>query len=107
MCGSIRCSPLGEHDKIKGKITFTINQKFLIYALLGFYPKMKVSKKREEAFSMPFTPRQTKGREKSFYKTLYLSEQLIREVIDPLPGILSCSCNMILSRIKDIKGLRL
>lgn len=29
---------------------------------------------------MPFTPRQTKGREKSFYKTLYLSEQLIREV---------------------------
>ena len=80
MRGSIRCSPLGEHDKIKGKITFTINQKFLIYALLGFYPKMKVSKKREEAFSMPFTPRQTKGREKSFYKTLYLSEQLIREV---------------------------
>ena len=34
-------------------------------------------------------------------------ERLIREVIDPLPGILSCSCNMILSRIKDIKGLRL
>ena len=27
MRGSIRCSPLGEHDKIKGKITFTINQK--------------------------------------------------------------------------------
>ena len=80
MRGSIRCSPLGEHDKIKGKITFTINQKFLIYALLGFYPNMKVSKKREEAFSMPFTPRQTKGREKSFYKTLYLAEQLIREV---------------------------
>ena len=34
-------------------------------------------------------------------------ERLIREVIDPLPGVLSCSCNMILSRIKDIKGLRL
>ena len=34
-------------------------------------------------------------------------ERLIREGIDPLPGILSCSCNMILSRIKDIKGLRL
>lgn len=34
-------------------------------------------------------------------------ERLIHDVIDPLPGILSCSCNMILSRIKDIKGLRL
>lgn len=34
-------------------------------------------------------------------------EKLIREVIDPLPGIVSCSCNMILSRIKDVKGLRL
>ena len=34
-------------------------------------------------------------------------ERLIREVIDPLPGLLRCSCNMILSRIKDIKGLRL
>lgn len=34
-------------------------------------------------------------------------EDLIGTVIDPLPGVLSCSCNMILSRIKDIKGLRL
>lgn len=34
-------------------------------------------------------------------------EDLIRETIDPLPGIVSCSCNIILSRIKDIKGLRL
>ena len=34
-------------------------------------------------------------------------ERLIREVIDPLPGVVSCSCNIILSRIKDIKGLRL
>ena len=34
-------------------------------------------------------------------------ETLIREVIDPLPGVVSCSCNIILSRIKDIKGLRL
>ena len=34
-------------------------------------------------------------------------ENLIREVIDPLPGVVSCSCNIILSRIKDIKGLRL
>ena len=32
---------------------------------------------------------------------------LIRDVIDPLPGVISCSCNTILSRIKDIKGLRL
>lgn len=34
-------------------------------------------------------------------------EALIQEVLDPLPGILSCSCNIILSRIKDVKGLRL
>lgn len=34
-------------------------------------------------------------------------ELLIRTVIDPLPGVVSCSCNTILSRIKDIKGLRL
>ena len=34
-------------------------------------------------------------------------EKLSREVIDPLPGVVSCSCNIILSRIKDIKGLRL
>lgn len=34
-------------------------------------------------------------------------ELLIQNVIDPLPGVLSCSCNIILSRIKDIKGLRL
>ena len=33
-------------------------------------------------------------------------EKLMQEVIDPLPGIVSC-CNIILSRIKDIKGLRL
>ena len=29
------------------------------------------------------------------------------DVIDTLPGVLSCSCNTILSRVKDIKGLRL
>ena len=34
-------------------------------------------------------------------------EHLIHEVIDPLPGVVSCSCNIILSRIKDINGLRL
>lgn len=34
-------------------------------------------------------------------------EKLIQETIDRLPGVVSCSCNSILSRIKDIKGLRL
>lgn len=34
-------------------------------------------------------------------------DNLPARVIDPLPGLLSCSCNIILSRIKDIKGLRL
>ena len=31
----------------------------------------------------------------------------LHTVIDTLPGVISCSCNTILSRIKDIKGLRL
>ena len=34
-------------------------------------------------------------------------EKPIQETIDRLPGVVSCSCNSILSRIKDIKGLRL
>ena len=34
-------------------------------------------------------------------------ETFFHTVIDTLPGVVSCSCNMILSRIKDIKGLRL
>ena len=34
-------------------------------------------------------------------------DDLLAQVIEPLPGLLSCSCNIILSRIKDIKGLRL
>ena len=34
-------------------------------------------------------------------------EELIQKVMDPLPGVKEISCNTILSRIKDIKGLRL
>lgn len=34
-------------------------------------------------------------------------EKLIVDTIDTLPGVISCSSNVILSRIKDIKGLRL
>lgn len=34
-------------------------------------------------------------------------EVFLHTVIDLLPGVISCSCNMILSRIKDVKGLRL
>lgn len=34
-------------------------------------------------------------------------DAFLHTVIDTLPGMISCSCNMILSRIKDIKGLRL
>ena len=36
-----------------------------------------------------------------------LHEHFLHDVIDTLPGVLSCSCNTILSRVKDIKGLRL
>lgn len=34
-------------------------------------------------------------------------ERFLHDVIDTLPGVLRCSCNIILSRVKDIKGLRL
>jgi len=34
-------------------------------------------------------------------------ERLIYDTVDQLPGVEECTCNMILSRIKDIKGLRL
>lgn len=34
-------------------------------------------------------------------------EQLILEFMDNLPGLTGCSCHTILSRIKDVKGLRL
>ena len=34
-------------------------------------------------------------------------EKLIYDTVDYLPGVLECTCNTILSRIKDIKGLRL
>nr|WP_122013168.1 Lrp/AsnC family transcriptional regulator [Maliibacterium massiliense] len=34
-------------------------------------------------------------------------ERLIQQVIDSLPGVVKSSCSIILSRIKDVKGLRL
>lgn len=34
-------------------------------------------------------------------------EDLIYNTMDKLPGVTQCSCNVIFSRIKDIKGLRL
>lgn len=34
-------------------------------------------------------------------------EELMEKTIDKLPGVTSCACNIILSRVKDIKGLRL
>ena len=43
----------------------------------------------------------------SCYFDIEEMEQLIREVIAPLPGVEKCECNIILSRVKDIKGLRL
>ena len=34
-------------------------------------------------------------------------EELMYGTMDKLPGVVECSCNMIFSRIKDIKGLRI
>ena len=34
-------------------------------------------------------------------------ERLIYDTVDQLPGVVECTCNTILSRIKNIKGLRL
>ena len=51
-----------------------------------------------------------RDRDKYLLRSLQVTgrmEKLIQETIDRLPGVVSCSCNSILSRIKDIKGLRL
>ena len=34
-------------------------------------------------------------------------ERLLAQTIDALPGATRCSCNIILARVKDVKGLRL
>ena len=34
-------------------------------------------------------------------------ESFLANVIDRLPGVVECSCGLILSRVKDVKGLRL
>lgn len=34
-------------------------------------------------------------------------ERLMYDTIDRLPGVVEYTCNVIVSRIKDIKGLRL
>lgn len=51
------------------------------------------------------------GRDKLHFHAVASSneemERFLHDVIDTLPGVLSCSCNIILSRVKDIKGLRL
>ena len=47
------------------------------------------------------------GKDKLHVHSAEEMEVFLHTVIDALPGVISCSCNMILSRIKDIKGLRL
>lgn len=34
-------------------------------------------------------------------------EAFLQQVVYPMPGVLALNCNVILSRIKDVKGLRL
>ena len=47
------------------------------------------------------------GRDKLHVHAVAASGEEMETFIDTLPGVVSCSCNIILSRIKDIKGLRL
>ena len=47
------------------------------------------------------------GKNKLHVHAVAASGEEMERLIDPLPGVVSSSCNMILSRIKDIKGLRL
>ena len=56
-----------------------------------------------EEYTTVINPQKISGAVSCYFEM----EVFLHTVIDALPGVVSCSCNMILSRIKDIKGLRL
>ena len=90
------------------KISGAISCYFEIETLPDTFSKVTERLKQEEAITQVY--RMT-GKNRLHVHGVAASneemERLIETVIDPLPGVVSCSCNIILSRIKDMKGLRL
>lgn len=90
------------------KISGAVSCYFEIETSPETFPQVTELLNRDESFTQIY---RVTGRNKLHVHAVTASseamEDLIRDVIDPLPGVLSCSCNIILSRIKDIKGLRL
>ena len=65
-----------------------------------------------EEYTTIINPQKISGAVSSYFEIEIKPDHLsqvtdILYKVDTLPGIISCSCNTILSRIKDIKGLRL
>ncbi len=90
------------------KISGAISCYFEIETLPDTFSKVTERLKQEEAITQVY---RITGKNRLHVHGVAASneemEQLIETVIDPLPGVVSCSCNIILSRIKDMKGLRL
>lgn len=90
------------------KVSGAVSCYFEIETLLDTLAEVTETLKENEAITQVY---RVTGKNKLHVHAVAASseemEKLIREVIDPLPGVVSCSCNIILSRIKDIKGLRL
>ncbi len=90
------------------KISGAISCYFEIETLPDTFSKVTELLKQEEAITQVY---RITGKNRLHVHGVAASneemERLIETVIDPLPGVVSCSCNIILSRIKDMKGLRL
>lgn len=90
------------------KISGAVSCYFEIETLPEFLPQVTRILQENETVTQIY---RVTGRDKLHVHAVAASgeemERFLHETIDALPGVSSCSCNIILSRIKDIKGLRL
>ncbi len=90
------------------KISGAVSCYFEIETVPDWLPRVTEILKRQDTVTQIY---RVTGKDKLHVHAVAASademESFLNTVIDTLPGVLTCSCNMILSRIKDIKGLRL
>ena len=60
-----------------------------------------------EQLTLPISKVEPRSEQPREYFDQEALEALMRDVLDPLPGVVSIRTNVILSRVKDVKGLRL
>ena len=60
-----------------------------------------------EGYTVIVNPQRLGSAVSCYYEIETRPEALLRDVLDPLPGVVSIRTNVILSRVKDVKGLRL